>query len=212
MCWAAKWYKESTMFYGAEWDGEPKDFIARLHGLLSQADAIVTYNGNRFDLPKIKGEVIYRGLAPLSPCTSIDLYTTCRRLGYPSGKLAFVCKHLGLGAKAQHAGFDTWVGAMEGIEADQKVMERYNKMDVKLLERLYTTIRPHIKEHPYMGEGHRTECPTCSSKKTQKRGVRRTRTQWIEKLTCLDCGSWFSGKKTKIPTDKKASQELAKGT
>ena len=198
MCWAAKWYKKKGVMFDAKWNND--NFIHDLHSLISAADAVVTYNGNKFDLPKIRGEVLAAGLSPIPPVSSIDLYTTCRKLGYPSGKLAYVCKHLGLGSKAQHSGFDTWIGAMEGIEYDQHVMERYNKSDVRLLDRLYTVLRPHIKEHPFIGDAAKglVECPTCSSTKIQKRGTRRTRTMLIEKLQCQDCGSWFSGKSTKV--------------
>jgi hypothetical protein len=198
MCWAAKFYKEKEMHFRAEWDDLEGNFIQDLHGLMAKADAIITYNGNKFDLPKIKGEGILLGLPPLPPTPSIDLYTTCRRLGYPSGKLAFVARHLGLGAKGQHAGFDTWVGAMEGIESDQMVMERYNKQDVRLLERLYRVLLPHIKNHPYLGTGERPECPHCGSTNIQKRGVRRTRTAFVEKIHCQACGAWSSGASRKI--------------
>jgi hypothetical protein len=199
LCWAAKWYKEKEIHFGAEWDNDGNLFIDRLWQLMLNADAIVTYNGNKFDLPKINGEILKRKLPPLPPTPSIDLYSTCRRLGYPSGKLAFVTRHLGLGGKAQHAGFDTWVGAMEGIEADRRVMERYNKQDVRLLERLYTTIRPYIKNHPHLSgcEG-RARCPVCDSARVQRRGSRRTRTTLVERLNCQGCGHWFSGKATRI--------------
>ncbi len=205
LCWAAKWFKEKEMHFASEWD-DGKDMIPRLHELLYDADAIVTYNGNRFDIPKIRGEVLALGLPPIPPTPSIDLYTTCRKLGYPSGKLAFVARHLGLGAKGQHAGFDTWVGAMEGVESDQRVMERYNKQDVRLLERLYRVLRPHIKQHPYLGDVHTGthECPACGSGKVQRRGTRRTRTTIVERLNCQDCGHWFGGKQSKVPATKKA--------
>lgn len=205
MCWAAKWFKEKELHFRAEWDLLEGNFIEDLHDLLSKADAVVTYNGNKFDLPKIRGEALALGLAPIPPIPSIDLYTTCRKLGYPSGKLAYVCKHLGLGAKGQHAGFDTWVGAMEGIESDRRTMERYNKQDVRLLERLYKVIRPHIKTHPYLGDpqSSRPECPACGSKSNQRRGTRRTRTTVVDRHSCQSCGHWFSGTAKKIPITKK---------
>lgn len=207
LCWAAKWYKQKTMRFRAEWDQVEGDFIEDLAHMMSKADAIITYNGNKFDLPKIRGEIIVRGMDPLPPTPSIDLYSTARKLGYPSGKLAFVARHLGLGAKGQHAGFDTWVGAMEGIGADQRVMERYNKQDVRLLEKLYKVLLPHIANHPYLGTGEKPECPNCGSHKIQKRGVRRTRAFFVERLNCTDCGAWFSGSKKKVPfTEKKTKK------
>ena len=201
LCWAAKWYKDKEMQFDAEWNHRTRDaFIEPLFKMVSEADGIITYNGARFDLPKIRGECLALGFPPIPPSSSIDLYTTCRRLGYPSGKLDFVARHLGLGKKLQHAGFDVWVGAMEGIESDQQVMERYNKQDVRLLERLYKVLSPHIKNHPYLGDEKpkNPECPACAGTKVQKRGSRRTRTQLVQRLNCQGCGHWFDGKSTKV--------------
>jgi len=77
-------------------------------------------------------------------------------------------------------------------------MERYNKQDARMLEKLYPKLRPYIKNHPYLGVGRPSECPACNSSRVQRRGLRRTKSFLIERLHCQACGSWFDGVRSKI--------------
>jgi hypothetical protein len=195
LCWAAKWH-------GGEWhQADERDnrlaMLKSLHALLSEADAVVTYNGDRFDLPKINGEFMVAGLPPVPPTPSIDLYSTVKRLGYQSGKLLFVAQHLGIGQKVATGGFKLWADVMAGDEKAWAKMLRYNKQDVALLEKLYTKIRPYIKSHPALHAGGGTCCPVCGGTKVQRRGVRRTKAFTIERLHCQGCGSWCDGRRSK---------------
>jgi hypothetical protein len=196
ICWAAKWAGESEVVFAAEWGGRAR-MVRTLHSLISKADAVITYNGDKFDLPKINGEFLLAGLPPAPPIPSIDLYKTVKRLGFASGKLAFVAPLLKIGEKVKHAGFRLWREVMDGLPAARAEMERYNKQDTRLLDKLYRTLRPYIKSHPYLGTGIAPECPACGSKKVQKRGVRRTKSFFVERLHCQDCGSWSDGVRTK---------------
>lgn len=170
-----------------------------IHDLMSEADAWVTYNGERFDNQRLSGEFLYHRMPPLPPVASIDLWKTTNRLGYASSKLGFVGPHLKIGKKVEHEGFALWKACMAGDEKAWARMRRYNKQDVVLTEELYETVKPWIKNHPYMGVGGGQvwECPTCTSTRYQKRGQRRTRSFLIERLQCRDCGSWFNGGRVK---------------
>jgi hypothetical protein len=189
LCWAAKWYRGG--WHQADERGNRREMLEILHYLLSEADAVVTYNGDRFDLPKINGEFVAAGLPPVPPIPSIDLFTTAKRLGYQSGKLMYVAKHLGIGEKIETGGFKLWRDVLEGSDAAWTKMLRYNRMDVALLERLYTKLRPYIKTHPALHR--RVGCPVCGGRKVQRRGSRRTRAFVIERLNCQGCGAWFDG-------------------
>lgn len=193
LCWAAKWYKGGWA-RGDERDGR-RDMLQPLHELLSEADAVVTYNGDHFDLPKINGEFMAAGMAPVPPVPSIDLFTTVKRFGYQSGKLLFVARHLGIGQKVETGGFKLWADVMAGDEKAWRKMIRYNTQDVALLETLYTKLRPYIKTHPALHP--RSKCPACGSASAQRRGHRRTRTSLIERLNCNGCGHWFDGSRSR---------------
>lgn len=195
LCWAAKWYRGE--WHIADERGNRLAMLKALHALLTEADAVVTYNGEKFDLPKINGEFVAAGLDPVPPVPSIDLYKTAKMLGYQSNKLLYVAKHLGIGEKIDTEGFKLWANVMAGSDAAWTKMLRYNKQDVALLERLYTKLRPYIKSHPALHSSRgQTNCRVCGGKKVQRRGNRRTKSFNIERLNCQGCGSWFDGRRS----------------
>lgn len=197
ICWSAKWIGSKEMYFGAEWEGGLK-WLARLSNLMSEADAVVTQNGNKFDLPRIRGEFLLQGLKPPAPVTSIDTLDTLKGLGYLSAKLGYIGPLMKMGAKLKHEGFELWKRVEAGEKSAYDKMEKYNKQDVRLLERVYKKIRPFIKNHPHLGDTKPGHCPTCKSKRLQRRGERRTKHFAIERLHCQDCGSWHTGARRKI--------------
>jgi hypothetical protein len=199
ICWAAKWVGQREMIFGSEWmPGGREAMLAGIHALLAEADAVVTYNGDKFDLPKLMGEFAMAKRSSPGPLTSIDLYKTARKLGLQSSRLAFVAPALGIGEKIKHEGFRLWLQVEAGDERARKRMERYNKQDTRLLEKLYTRLRPFIRNHPYLGSVERGHCPSCESHRLQKRGTRRTKAFVIERLQCQSCGSWTDGVRRKV--------------
>lgn len=190
LCWAAKWYGGG--YHQADERKGRRRMLATLHDLLGEADAVVTYNGNRFDLPKINGEFVSAGMRPVAPTPSIDLYKTVKQLGYQSNKLMFVAKHLGIGKKIETGGFKLWADVLDGDKKAWAKMLRYNKQDVALLERLYAELRPFIKSHPAL-HTREERCPVCGSLNVQRRGIRRTKACLIERLHCQGCGAWVDG-------------------
>lgn len=195
ICWAAKWHRGAM--HAADERGGTKQMLKPLHALLTEADAVVTFNGDKFDLPKVNGEFLAAGMPPVQPTPSIDLRRTTKHLGYISGKLQFLSGHLKIGQKVDTGGFKLWRDVMEGDPKAWDKMVRYNKHDVVLLERLYTTILPYIKNHPAIYRGHGT-CRACGSKKLHSRGERFTKAFAIERLHCPRCNSWSDGARRKV--------------
>lgn len=198
ICVGAMWLGAKDVMFFSEWQHSKAGMLKQIHALLFEADAVVTYNGDKFDLPKLNGEFVSLGLPPVPPLTSIDLYKAVRKLGLQSNKLAFVGPHLKIGAKVKHEGFSLWVSVMEGKESALKKMERYCKMDVRLTGRLYTRLRPYITNHPHMAEVKGHECGACGGHHLQKRGYRRTKSFKIQRLQCQTCGSWSDGERSKV--------------
>lgn len=193
-----KFEGDGTLYFAAEWQEGRQEMLERLRAVIDAADAVVTYNGDKFDLPKLMGEFVVEGIDPPAPPTSIDLYKTIRKLGYQSNKLAFVSPFLGIGKKVDTGGFELWKGVSEGDPKAQADMEKYNKQDVKLLGKLYAVLKPYITNHPHLHDATPDSCPACGSKKLHKRGYRRTRSYKIERLRCQDCSHWTTGKKQKV--------------
>lgn len=195
LCVAYKWLGEKKMHFLSEWGND--DMIVQLHDVLSEADVVVTYNGNRFDLPVLNKEFLLLGLTPPAPYKSVDLYRTVRnKFRFASNKLDHVAQQLGLGSKTAHTGFQLWIDVMYGDSKAQKLMETYNKQDVTLLEKVYDTVLPWIHNHPNRSHHSGSAvCPNCGSKALQHRGLSVTATGKHQRYQCQDCGKWSQSSK-----------------
>ena len=182
----------------AEWnEGGYERMLREVHLEMSEADAVVTYNGDRFDLPKLVGAFLQLGLPPLPPVTSIDVLKTVKKFGLLMNKLAFVGPLLVGAGKMKHEGFALWVKVMEGDKKAQARMSKYCIQDVVLLEKLYLRVRPYMKNHPHLGDKAH-QCGACKSNHVQSRGYRRTKYFRIQRLQCQNCGAWQDGKREKV--------------
>ena len=197
ICFAAKWVGEPEVFFYSDWGNGRAEMVRAAHALISEADAVITYNGDKFDLPKLHGEFILDGLAPPPPITSIDVVKHVRKLGFLMNRLAFIGPLLRVGQKVKHEGFDLWAKVIDGDPKAREKMQKYNIQDVVLLEKLYKKIRPYIKNHPHLGNEKR-ECGACGGNKLHSRGFRRTKVFRIQRLQCQSCGAWQDGKKEGI--------------
>lgn len=201
LCWAAAWEhsKSRVMFRkrGSE------DFLTKLWHLMDEADAICTYNGERFDLPVCNREFLEVEWSPPSPYKSIDLYKTVKKkFRFASNKLDFVCQTLGIGAKVQHKGQELWTECMEGDQKAWELMKRYNREDVRLLPRLYQHLLPWIEDHPNHAlyiDTDRPVCTNCGSESLQSRGTVKSKTQVYRRFCCNDCGTWQRSRQNSTP-------------
>lgn len=197
ICFGAKWRGEKSMLFYSDWQHGHRAMVKAAHSLISQADAVVTYNGDRFDLPKLRGEFLVERLAPPPPVTSIDVYKSVKKLGLLSNKLAYVGPLLTGSGKVKHEGHELWTKVMNGDAKAQAKMERYCSQDVRLLEKVYDRVLPYITTHPHLAFTGPNHCGACGSHHVQKRGTERTRASVFQRLQCMDCGSWFRGTRTK---------------
>lgn len=197
LSFAAKWLGDKEVHFFSEWTHSRTEMIQAAHDLLTEADAVVTYNGDKFDLPKLHGEFLLNGFKAPPPVTSIDVLKTVKKLGFLMNRLAYIGPLTKAGGKVKHEGFELWSKVLNGDDKAREKMKKYNIQDVVLLESLYKKIKPFMKNHPHLGEG-KQECGACGSKKTQSRGYRRTKYFLIQRIQCQDCGSWSEGTRKKV--------------
>lgn len=192
LCWAAKWHGEKELSYCSILEGH-KRMVRRIHKLLSAADAVCHYNGNKFDIPTLAKEFLLLGMNPPTPAKQIDLLETARRrFRLASNKLDFVAKSLGLGGKYAHKGHELWLECMAKNKEAFATMEAYNKQDVLLLEKVYDRLLPWIDRHPNRSVLCDTFCcPKCGSNSYQQRGVAIQVTGRYRRYSCKQCGGWF---------------------
>ena len=192
MCWSAKWYGEKQIFFDSIHKSTTRKMISSIHKMMDEADAIVHYNGSKFDIPTLNKEFLLLSLPPPSPSKQIDLLSTARRqFRFPSNKLDYIAQQLDLGKKIDHVGHQLWIDCMNGDGQAWKVMERYNKHDVVLLERVYYRLLPWIKGHPNQAIYGDCTCPHCGGNKYQSRGFAHTKSARYRRFQCNSCHAWF---------------------
>lgn len=201
--WAAKWHGERGVMFGSEYHTFPGHYIFKMWTLLDQADVVVTYNGNRFDIPHLNREFQILGLGQPSSYVSVDLYRVIKKEQiWASHKLAYLTEKLGLSGKLENGGFQTWLDCLQDEDLDRQrkawnKMRRYNKRDVVTTEELFDEVRHLVTNIPHAAlfseTAHdRPACPQCESENVTQQGYRRTKTRRYPRYQCQDCAKWFS--------------------
>lgn len=202
LCWAAKWYGEDEIFFDSVYRNTSEGMLENIHKLIDQADAIVHYNGRKFDMPTLNREFITHEFTPPSPYKQIDLYRTVRdQFNFPSNKLDYVAERLGCSTKYHHRGFQLWHDCMHNKADAWKEMEEYNTQDVIVLEEVYEKLKPWIKSHPNhsIHDASSLVCPTCGGTHYNRRGFSFTTVGKYQRYQCSDCGSWFKSTQSLAP-------------
>ena len=113
MCWAAKWLGESDITFASVQHTDSKAMLSGIHQMLDEADAVIHYNGTKFDIPTLNKEFLLHDMPPPSPYKQIDLLRTVRStFRFTSNKLDYVTQQLKLGGKTKHEGHELWIKCM----------------------------------------------------------------------------------------------------
>lgn len=161
--------------------------------LFDKADVIVAHNGNAFDQKWVFSRFFVHGIQPPSPSKYVDTKVVAKsKFKLISNKLEQIATMLGIGHKLK-TDIDLWVDIVEDdCDAAWKMMCKYNKMDVDLLEKVYLKMRPFMTNHPNMGmlSGEAMVCHACGGNHMQRRGFQRSNTALYQRYQCQDCGIW----------------------
>lgn len=199
ICFAAKWLgKKDIIFKSIHHDGK-EAMVEAAYKLFSEADVVIHYNGDRFDIPHLNREFLEAGYSPPSSFHSVDLLRTVKKqFRFPSNKLDYVVQKLEIGAKATHTGHTLWVQCMAGDDDAWDLMRKYNKQDVVVTEKLFERLGPWIKNAPvaalYDQEASEDRCPSCGSTELSKQGFAYTRMSKFQRYVCV-CGKWSRSNK-----------------
>lgn len=197
ICVGLRWSDEKRSKVYSDWEHGHAEMLRVVHLALCEADAVATYNGASFDIPKLSGEFLLAGLPPPPPLTQIDIYKAVRKLGFICNKLDYIAPLLGLGAKIKHDGLEMWLAVMDGDVKAQRKMAKYCAGDVDLTVEVYEKVRAYVPNHPHMGMTRALACPACGSHQVISQGVRRTKAMFVQRLQCKRCGSWSQGKRVR---------------
>lgn len=214
LSFAYKWYGNKEVGFVSitqdpaffEDSDDDKFVVERLAELFDTADIIVAHNGDRFDRKKANSRFAQLGINPPSPYQTVDTLKIARReFGNFANNLKELGRIYGLGTKEPHTGFDLWRRCMRGDNKAWKTMEKYNRQDVILLERVYKKLLPWSgmpgkPAAPNMGHwaGAESVCPKCGGRYLVKRGVHRTSVSEFQTVQCKSCKG-YSRLRKRVP-------------
>ncbi len=193
-CFAAKWVGDpNPIFYSDHHDGHAA-MVKAAHDLLSEADIVVGFNSDSFDLKKLNWEFELAGLGKPRPYKTVDLLKVARSQfghGPASRKLDYLVQALGIGKKVAHEGMGLWVKCMQGDERSWERMRRYNVQDIRVTEKLYHRWLEWIPNHPNLQLilGDDKCCPTCGGKRLKRDGEALTALTAYAMYRCQKCGA-----------------------
>lgn len=205
ICFAAKWRNEEEVMFYSDFHNGHENTVKAAYDLVSEADVLVTYNGDSFDNKHMNREFLLQGYGPPAPYQSVDLYKVNKsKFRFGSTKLDHLTQQLGVGEKVKHAGFQLWIDCMNGkIEAWNKMRE-YNIEDVVILEKAFDRVEPWIMNMPHAGLYNEVDFSCrCGSTNLQKRGFHYTQISKFQRYRCNDCGRWLSDSKAEFRVEVK---------
>lgn len=189
--------------------------LDRLWLLLDEADVLLTHNGRRFDLKKIKSRMVLQGYKPFSPVKHIDTLDIVKReFGFTSNKLEYLTGKLCTKyVKSGHGKFPSyylWKGMMEdNIEAFEEC-HKYNNLDILSLAEMYYILAPwdtkHVNFNLFTEEEEHT-C-RCGSHNVVPDGFAYTGVSKFQRYRCQDCGATTRGRKNLFTKEKMSSLQM----
>lgn len=200
--WSAKWLGERRIFFGSDYHTGHQTSIEQAYELVNRADVVVGYNSKSFDMRHLAREWWEAELSPPTPYKDVDLLQVIRqRFAFPSNRLNYISKRIGLGQKVEHAGMPLWIACMDipwlhGHEGGDPhawaKMRTYNKQDVRLTEQLYMRLLPWIHNHPHVkngaADGNDQVCNKCGSADLVAAGVYTATVHQYQAYRCRTCG------------------------
>ena len=171
-----------------------------IYEVLKDADAVITQNGKRFDWKFLQTRLMYHKLPPLPPIKHIDTKVLAKsNLYLVSNSLNTLGDFLVEDKKLENGGWELWVKVSNDVASAKKLMERYCKQDVKLLEKVFLRLLPFVKNMPNMNLFRSDKqmredievCPICGSEDFVYNGYRYTNMGAFQKGFCKSCKSPF---------------------
>jgi DNA polymerase elongation subunit (family B) len=199
---AARWYGEKKTVFYSEYHDTRLGMLDALHALMSEANIVTHFNGKRFDVPWLIGELERENYPVLPKVQQIDLFQIAKsNMRFISNKLDYISQDLLGQRKVQNGGFALWKACLEEEDTPAKakawaLMKKYNIQDVDLMVPLFERLRPYVKGVNFaLIEGLEFACTKCASSNLIRRGFSRTGAGKFQRYQCSDCGGWSTDSK-----------------
>lgn len=211
LCYAAKWLGKDKIISSSLTSEEAikqddSRIASELRELLEDADIIITYNGVKFDIPKINTRLLIHGITIPSLYRHVDLYKTIKsEFSFESNSLDYVNKVLELPTKLP-LDKAVWLDCYSGNGEALDEMRKYNENDVIILEMLYNKLKPWIKRHPNLSlytDVVESQCGVCGSVNLTVSKYEYTAIGKYPTFTCGDCNSIVRGRRSILTLEEK---------
>lgn len=188
------WPSRRVWSSSIESPGDDAALTTQLWTLFAHADAVVAHYGDGFDVKYVAARCAFHGLPPLKPATQVDTWKIAKRrflLNY--NRLDYISTFLG-GPPKMDAPRDWWLRALRGDMAAIKLIERYNRGDIRALRYVFDKLSPWTAPAVNRALGaERGACPSCGAAALIAGGTRTTKTRSYVRYVCTRCGAWTVG-------------------
>lgn len=204
ICFGYKVFGEKETHCLNAWDfkswkkdiNDDKELVKKAAEILTEADAIVTHNGKRFDLKFLQTRLLGHGLGPIPKIPHLDTCAQARTsMLMFSNRLNSLGEFMAQDKKLENGGWSLWEKVMARDPKSMKLMTDYCKQDVRLLEKVYKKLLPFMAGVPNYNIFTGTNlhhCPACGSTRVIKNGYRHTNVGSYQRYICRDCNSWHT--------------------
>lgn len=175
---------------------------------INKADVLVAHNGDQFDHKVLTTRLSANNLALPSTTRTFDTKKIAKsKMHLPSNSLQDIADFYGIEGKFRHTGASMWFGCLAGNEKDWKMMKKYDKQDVVILEKIFHKLSPMIKQNNLFTRKNNVDLncsnPACLSKSLKFHKKRLVVGGEVSQYQCQDCGSYTTdNKKNKNETTK----------
>lgn len=209
LSFSAKWLGEEEIFYKDQRNCKDlendKLLLKHLWKMMDDADIIVGHNLDKFDIKKVNTRFLLHGLKPPSSYRTVDTLKIARqKFSFTSNKLVHLADKLGLenkkSAHEKFSGFSLWKECLKGNQEAWIEMEKYNKMDVIVLEEVYRKLAPWSNKINFSIFHQQNTCH-CGGTQFQKWGHMFTNGGKYARYRCKKCGYTSASKENLIDKD-----------
>jgi hypothetical protein len=188
ICIAWKWESDNKV-HTAAWNNRQcdKSMLRKVLKVITRANEVIAHNGDRFDLPWLRGRALIHGLPPLPLVRLVDTLKWARKYYYlNSNRLDYLGKILGVGGKTEKFknGDGSWRRVLLDNNRDELgEMVEYCARDIELLEQVWkrlSLVCPAATHAGVANGGEKWSCPRCgghnvylSKRNTTAKGTRQ---------------------------------------
>jgi hypothetical protein len=196
----AKPLGKKPIWHSAITEDDYEPMIRHLHEVMSNADVIVGWNSQNFDMTKARHAFFLLGLPRIPDPFQVDLMKVARKyFDFESNSLGYVSSVLvpDFAKIALDTPIEVLISQIRaGSKSALATLKKYGLRDVTVLEAMWPQFLPYVKlpharPADAMLEDGDLICPTCGGVDTISRGSAVTVQGRYPRRSCNTCGSWY---------------------